>query len=382
MVATHFMSARSEFYMLWYLTIRTLGSVASAVVLVAVTLASIEAVAATKQTILILRETDGQLLAWSSLPAGGQKVPSVTRRGKPVVVHLSVLPGDEPLRRVQSFRFEAWGSEIPTPEGYVTRGRTIREGFAAFWEPTSSAERYAIRFETNRMVEGQPVLRQATLRRGYGGYYLTFQDGMLPPVVCRAKTIPEMMLEFPTAYRAIEESAHQCSLVGLSLVPQSRFSPLVIRDVMGETVEEDIPAPQIADWQQLVEQLDDDRYDQRVAASDALMAIGVDVVKFLAELDPRQLTLEQRSRIRYIMRTFTVESPPEPEPLPRAEVRKLQQELPPDWLAHLLMATEEPIRTWAVDKLHRQNVLVELSPRATRTERRELYRDLLERLSN
>ncbi len=332
--------------------------------------------------ILVLRETDGQLGAWSCLPSGGQKITSVTRRGKPVTVHISVLPGNEEMRRVQSFRYEVWGNEIPAPEGSAGPGKTIREGFAAFWEPTSSPERYAIRFETNRLVEGSAILRQATLRRGYGGYFLTYQDGGLPPIAKRAKTIPELMLEFPTAYQALEEAAHQCSLVGLSLVPESRFSPSVIRDVMGEKVEEETAPPPSSDWQQLVDQLNHDEYDQRAAASNKLLAAGVEVVKFLAALDPQTLTLEQRARIRYILRTFTVESPPDPAPLSRDAVRKLQQELPSKWLAHLLMSSQEPVRTWAIGQLHRQNVLIDLAPSAPRAERRELYLGLLERLSN
>ncbi len=357
-------------------------SCAAATMVLAVFGSAQVASAESRHRILVLRETDGHLGAWSSLPSGGQKVPSVTRHGQPVTVHLSILPGEGPLRRVQSFRYEAWGKEIPLPDGFATRGKSIREGFAAFWEPTSSTERYAVRFETNRLVEGQPILRQATLRRGYGGYYLTFQDGILPPVAKRAKTIPELMLEFPTAYGALEEAAHQCSLVGLSLVPQSRFSPLVIRDVMGEVIEEETPPPRLGHWQRLVKQLDDDRYDQRVAASEALLAIGVDVVRFLASLDPQTLTLEQRARIRYIARTFTIESPPEPEPLSREELRHLQQEMPPQWLAHLLMSSEESIRVWAVDQLHRHRILVDLSPRATRTQRRQYYRELITRLPN
>lgn len=338
--------------------------------------------AGVQNRILVLRETDGQLGAWSSLPSGGQKITSVTRRGKPVIVQISVLPGEEEMRRVQSFRYEVWGNEIETREVSVGRSKTVREGFAAFWEPTSSPERYAIRFESNRLIEGRAILRQATLRRGYGGYFLTFQDGGLPPIAKRAKTIPELMLEFPTAYQALEEAAHQCSLVGLSLVPESRFSPSVIRDVMGEVVEEETPPPSSGDWQQLVEQLNHDEYNRRVAASNELLAAGVEVVKFLASLDPRTLTLEQRSRIRYIVRTFTVESPPDPEPLSREEVRKLQQELPPEWLAHLLMSSQEPVRIWAIGQLHRQHVLIDLAPSASRTERRELYLSLLERLSN
>ncbi len=340
-----------------------------------------EAAAAETHNFLVLRETAGHLGAWSSLPAGGQKIPSVTRRGQSVIVQLSVLPSEEPLHRVQSFRYEAWGNEIPMPEGFASRGKKIHEGFAAFWEATSSPLRYAVRFVTNRVVEGQPLLRQATLRRGYGGYFLTFQDGTLPPVVKRAKTIPELMLEFPTAYQALEETAHQCSLVGLSLVPESRFSPSVIRDVMGKVIEEETPPPPTGRWQRLVEQLDDDRYEQRVDASKALLAIGIDVVKFLSRLDPQQLTLEQRARIRYIVRTFTVESPPEPEPLSREQLRQLQRDLPPRWLAHLLMSSQAPIRTWAVDQLHRQDILVDLSPGATRSERRKLYQHLLEQLS-
>jgi len=348
-----------------------------------VVIGAAQAVAAeSKHRILLLRETDGHLGAWSSLPAGGQKVTSVTRHGQPVTVQLSVLPGEELPRRVQSFRYEAWGNELPMPKGFTTNSKTTREGFAAFWEPTSSSQRYAVRFETNRLVEGRPILHQVTLRRGYGGYFLIFQDGNLPPIANRAKTISELMLEFPTAYQALEEAAARCSLVGLSLVPESRFSPLVIRDVMGEAIEEAPPAPHHGRWRRLVEQLDDDRYERRVAASEALLAIGVDVVKFLASLDPQTLTLEQRSRIRYIVRTFTIESPPDPQPLSREQLRRLQQERPPEWLAQLLMSSEDPIRRWAVDQLHRHNILVDLSPRATRAQRREICFDLLERLSH
>jgi hypothetical protein len=57
------------------------------------------------------------------------------------------------------------------------------------------------------------------------------------------------------------------------------------------------PAPQVARWRELVNQLGDPRFTRREAAQRELRTVGAPLAAFLAELDERRLDAEQRARL-------------------------------------------------------------------------------------
>ena len=329
---------------------------------------------------LFFSEHDGELRAWTPMASGSRAVDGLQWCGQAVTARISVLPGDDPLRRVHSFRFESWGEEIALANQLPGMDR-VREGFGAYLEPTSSPHRYGLRLDWCQVVDGQPVYHQTTLRRGFGNFYLSFSDGGAAPIVYRAKTLAQMMLEHATAYHAFEEKANQCSLRGVALVPRSRYSPTVIHHVMGAPIVLLAP-PERAAWQRLVAQLDDDAYKRRDAATQALLRAGAAVVPFLEGLDNGELSLEQRARIQYIVRAFAEDMPPEPQPLESGELEQLQREPPASWLAHLILSAEDEVRSWAADRLHRVGLIIDLPREPNRDERTALFRYLMAEIGN
>lgn len=345
-----------------------------------IAIAALASAARLKAEMLIeVREENGQLRFYSNLVPGNHNVPELPVRGRSASAQILVEAGDGPQRPVRSFRVESW-QDVASEDGRST----LRAGFSANLEPTSVPDRFRLRLEVHHVHEGVLQVQTSILRRGFGMYYLSFAhagtSAAPTKVVGRAKSLLELMLESPQAYKAFEEAAQACSLPSVGLVPQSRFSPTVIEAVMGDAIV--LPTVEASpDWARLVAELDSDDYEVRAKASESLLAAEGGVTRYLQKLRPEELSLEQRARIAYIIRRLTVEMPPVPQPLAVEELRALQMAPPNDWLARLVMSSEEPVRKWALDRLHRQGLLGELPPNPSPAERRELFDALTRQIS-
>ncbi|MBX7167224.1 MAG: hypothetical protein K1X74_12920 [Pirellulales bacterium] len=320
------------------------------------------------EMLILLREESNQLRFWSNLLAGHHNIVELPVRDRSASAQILVEPGEGPLRLVRQFRVESW-DEVAGPRG------PLQTGFAVELEPTRVADRYRLRFEVRRARDGRVVQEHFVLRRGIGMFYLSkgeSGDGATEQTIARAKSLVEMMLEYPQVYRDLEQAAQECSLPGLQFVPETRYSPTVIEAVMGEPIE--LTGPAVPDaWPQWVAALDADEYAERRAALDALIAAGPDVARYLRSLPAEDLSPEQRAQIAYVLKSHTIELPAAPQPLAPEDLRDLQESPPDEWLARVLMSSDRRVRSWATGRLARRGIAVPaLEPEADFAERKRV----------
>ncbi len=334
-----------------------------------------------EETVLVVREQEGRLQILSTFAPGKHVVRGLRRGARDVVAQAVVGPGTGAWRPVRSLTLECGHRRAPqAPRPGRAPGfepRQWSEGFAVHLEPRAGASQFTLRFEHVGFQGAELRPRQVTLVQGNGQYYLTVHNPPRAGRALAARSFTSLMLEYPQAYRSLEEVAELCSLPGWSLVPHSLFSPTVIAMVMSSRTPPSPSAePTDAQLRRLIEQLDSDQYAAREAASRSILQGGGRASLFLDRIDPRSLSVEQRLEVAYLARSLATQFPPQPRPVSDSQLAELWRTQPSTWLARLVLSSDNEVRAWAIERLQTSGITARLPTQASRAEREQVFAEV------
>lgn len=206
---------------------------------------------------------------------------------------------------------------------------SLGDGFTLDYESTAGDERTVVRisegrdFTIRRVVAGKTPAPPIELNQAADSpLVLTFGDGD-QKTVRRGRTLWHLLLG------EIEEPQRRLASLLDELFPLQRFSDRTTE--LADELFRLASAGRVPDrsrWDQLVAQLDDDRYTRREAADRELRGAGPTALSFLQQFDAAQLSPEQQFRIERIVDRLSREVS---EDLPGRIASWLQQD-PTIWL--------------------------------------------------